>query len=407
MTRALLRVDAGDVGAVLSALRAALSEHGPAVLPVAAGSAANSGAAGQLPIPGAAGPGANSGAATVGHDIALVIQTSGSSGQAKRVALTADALLASAAASAAALGGEGQWLLTLPAHYIAGAQILVRSLCAGTEPVLLPTGHFDPIAFAAATLSMTGEQRFVSLVPVQLARLLDAADEHQPGGNEVREALDGFDRILVGGQALPTALRERAEAAGLRLVRSYGSSETAGGCIYDGVPIGSTRARAVGGMLELSGPSLASGYLGDPARTEAAFHEDGGARWYRTGDLGEVGPDGRVTVLGRADNVIISGGEKVSLDAIERLVHGLASYPELADALVVSAPSAEWGQTPVLVVPGATQPSDAALLAAVRAAVAPTLGVAARPARLLRVTETPRLASGKPDRQALSAAAGS
>jgi O-succinylbenzoic acid--CoA ligase len=212
-------------------------------------------------------------------------------------------------------------------------------------------------------------------------------------------ALRRFDGILVGGQALDAALRDRAVEAGLRVVRTYGSSETSGGCVYDGAPIGTMRARAVDGQLELAGPALAEGYLGDPSRTERAFHEAEGLRWYRTGDLGTVAGDGTVSVLGRADNVIISGGEKVLLDAVERVVRRL---PGLAEAVVVAGDDPEWGQVPVVVVPGRDSDTGHAPLATVREAAAAALGRAAAPARIRSVAALPRLASGKPDRVALT-----
>ena len=218
------------------------------------------------------------------QNVALVIETSGSTGVPKRVALSADALLASAAASAGALGGQGQWLLALPAHYVAGAQVLVRSLAAETEPVYYGSGHFDPERFAEAAGALSHDLRYTSLVPVQLARLVESAES---GSRAVADALRRFDGVLVGGQALSPELRAKAEQLGARIVSTYGSSETAGGCVYDGVPIGTTVVREIAGLLEISGPVLAEGYLGDPERTAAAFHEADGARWYRTGDLGE------------------------------------------------------------------------------------------------------------------------
>ncbi|MGH1524625.1 AMP-binding protein [Leifsonia sp. L25] len=321
------------------------------------------------------------------QNVALVIETSGSTGVPKRVALSVDALLASAAASAGAMGGQGQWLLALPAHYVAGAQVLVRSLAAGTEPVVYGEGHFDPLRFAGLAGELTDGLRYTSLVPVQLARLVDAAEG---GAREVGRALRRFDGILVGGQALDHRLRERAEALGARLLATYGSSETAGGCVYDGVPIGPTVVREVDGLLEISGPTLAEGYLGDPERTDAVFHQEDGVRWYRTGDLGEV-RDGRVAVHGRSDNVIISGGEKVLLDAVERLVR---SWDGLEDAVVVAAEDTRWGQVPVVVTTGRAE------LAALRSAIAERLGRAAAPARIVTVAELPHLSSGKPDRVA-------
>jgi O-succinylbenzoic acid--CoA ligase len=310
MTRPLHAISASDPTRLLAPLREALSGEGPAVMPLPSAEAAERAAAAPL--------------ASVPLPVSLVIETSGSTDAPKRVMLGTDALLASAAATSVALGGPGQWLLALPAHYIAGVQVLVRSIAAGTAPVVMPPGHFDPILFADTAALLTEPLRYTSLVPVQLARLVDAAELDR----RVLEALRRFTAILVGGQAVPPVLVDRAQGLGVHVVRTYGSSETAGGCVYDGVPIGNTRARITmidgSAQLELSGSVLAEGYLGDPDRTADRFISEHGVRWYRTGDLGEVNAEtGRVTVLGRADNVIISGGEKVSLDAVERTVRSL------------------------------------------------------------------------------------
>ena len=361
----------------LAVLRDALAGSGPAVLPLPAGAAA-----------------ADSGAhvADVPKRVSVVIETSGSTGVPKRVMLSTNALLAGAAASAVALGGAGQWLLALPVHYIAGAQVLVRSLAAETTPLVLPPGHFDPKTFQRLAETMTEPLRYTALVPVQLARLLDAADDPT-----LLAGLRRFTAILVGGQAIRPELIKRAESLDVRVVRTYGSSETAGGCIYNGVPIGDTLVRVVGGQLELSGSVLAEGYLDDAERTADRFVVERGVRWYRTGDLGEVDPrTGRVTVLGRADNVIISGGEKVSLDAVERIVR---SHPGFEHAVVLGGDDETWGQVPVVVVDGGAARTD---VADVAASVVAVLGRAARPARVVRVPELPLLASGKPDRRALA-----
>ncbi len=374
----------------------------PSPSPLGAGGAAGNAESGLEPEPVSSGadrdgwPGPDE---RVPQNVALVIETSGSTGVPKRVALSADALLASAAASAGAMGGQGQWVLALPAHYVAGAQVLVRSLAAETEPLYYGDGHFDAVRFARLAGELTHDFRYTSLVPVQLARLVEAAEG---GEREVAAALRRFDGILVGGQALTPRLRERAVAVGARVLSTYGSSETAGGCVYDGVPIGTTVVREVEGQLEISGPTLAEGYLGDPERTARAFHEHDGLRWYRTGDLGRVEEDGRVVVLGRADNVVISGGEKVLLDAVEQRVRTLAGYEH---AVVVAVDDAEWGQVPVVVVErGADAVAERAsllpppALAEVRAHVAATLGRAAAPASVILVARLPLVSSGKPDR---------
>ncbi len=367
MSRGLRAVSGTYPAAVLVALRDALA-GGPAILPGTP----------RTELPEA-----------VDQRVAVVIETSGSTGVPKRVALSANALLASAAASESSLGGPGQWMLALPTHYIAGINVLVRSLAAGFEPVYFGSGHFDATEFAEASRRMDGPLRFTSLVPAQLARIVDAADDDL----DLLAAVRRFDRILVGGQATPPALLARAIELGLNVTRTYGSSETSGGCVYDGIPIGTVEARIVDGQVELAGPVLADGYLGDPATTDAAFAMHDGVRWYRTGDAGEI-VGGALRVTGRLDSVIISGGEKVSLDAIERVVHAIDG---LADAVAVGSPSEEWGEVPVVFTSGH------ATLADVKAAVIGALGRASAPVALVRVESVPQLPNGKPDRRSLTA----
>jgi o-succinylbenzoate---CoA ligase len=316
--------------------------------------------------------------------IALVVQSSGSTGRPKRVALSADALLASAAASESSLGGPGQWVLALPTSYIAGLNVLVRSFAAGTEPAVVAGGSFTAERFVAASAVLDADLRwFTSLVPTQLARLLESP--------EAAALLRRFDRVLLGGQAAPAPLLRRATDLDVAVTRTYGSSETSGGCIYDGSPIGTTHARIVDGEIQLGGPVLAEGYLDDPERTDAAFLTDDGTRWYRTGDAG-VFDNGLLHVSGRLDDVIISGGVKVSLGEIERLVR---EQPGLEDAVVVRESSAEWGEVPVVV---ATATSDLSVL---KALLVDRLGPAASPSRIVVLDRLPQLASGKPDRLAI------
>ncbi len=364
MTRPLALIPA-EPAAVLLALREALGGSGPAILPIAAGGG---------PAAASAPP------SEVARRIALVVETSGSTGAPKRVALSADALLASAAAADSALGGAGQWLLALPVHYIAGLNVLLRSITGGTEPVVLPAGPFDPLAFAAAADRLDAPQRFTSLVPAQLARLLES--------EQATEALRCFDRVLIGGQSTPPALAERATRLGIAVTRSYGSSETCGGCVYDGVPIGNTELRIADGQLEVAGSVLADGYLGDERCTAEAFVVDSTKRWYRTGDSGQI-VDGLLRVTGRLDDVIISGGIKVSLAAIERELRAL---PGQQDAVVVRAPSERWGEVPVVVTARSID------LEPLRARLSAALGPAAAPERVLVLAELPMLDSGKPDR---------
>ncbi|MGW9182910.1 AMP-binding protein [Agromyces sp. NPDC055661] len=417
----LIRVPASDVTAVADALRAALV-GGPAVWPVATPLVETRPSVAPQP----ADP-----TWLVDDHIALVVETSGSTDAPKRVLLSADALRASATATEAALHGPGQWLLALPLHYIAGAQVLVRSIVAGTEPVLLDGEHFDPAEFVAASARLDQRYpRYTSLVPVQLQRLVDAAHSDP----KVADALHVFDRILLGGQAASPSLTLAADTLGVRITRTYGSSETAGGCVYDGRALDGVAIRIVGdpstgsghrpstgsgrgpstgsgrgpstgsgtGAVELSGAMLADGYLGDPERTAAAFATDAdGMRWYRTGDLGELTHDGTLRIRGRADDVIISGGVKVSLGDVERAVRAV---PGFADAVALRVPDREWGERAAVV---ATRTDAAAASAGLETLAAATdaarLPPAARPVRLELVDALPLLASGKPDRRALEA----
>lgn len=376
-------VDTADARAVLRALRGAVLGAGPAV---ALGGAAPR----EVPA-----------------GTAVVVATSGSTGYPKSVVLSRSALTSGALATADRLG-SGSWLLALPASYVAGVQVLVRALVAGREPAML-TGSFQPAAFAAAAAGMASSENghrvptYTSLVPAQLQTLLDAGEDDP----RVTAALASFEAILVGGQALPAVQAERAAAAGARVVRTYGSSETSGGCVYDGVPLDGVGVRVVDGEVQLSGPTLADGYLDDPERTAAAFLRDAdGTRWYRTGDAGTF-DGGVLQVTGRIDNVIVSGGINVSLDRVERVVRGIAG---MASAVVVPVADERWGQASVVVAPrsaGAVVDADTEeVLAIVRAAVAEELGAPARPRAVLLVDDVPHLASGKPDRAALRVLAG-
>jgi O-succinylbenzoic acid--CoA ligase len=330
---------------------------------------------------------------TVPDGTAVVIATSGSTGIPKRVVLSATALRASAEATAATLG-SGSWVLALPTDYIAGLQVVVRSVLAGTEPVRV-AGQFTPDAFVAATHEATGAHPlFTSLVPAQLATVVDAAEEDE----RVRAAASAFSAILVGGQATPLPLRERAAALGIKVVRTYGSTETSGGCVYDGYALEGVSIRSFDGELRISGPTLADGYLGDREQTERVFAMDElGTRWYRTGDLGKVA-DGLVTVTGRIDRVIISGGVNVSLDLVERVIR---EVPGLEEAVVAGTDDQRWGQASVVYLQAPKETDAAGLLAKVRARVGATLGAAARPREVRVIGELPLLPSGKPDRDAL------
>ncbi|MEU6127639.1 o-succinylbenzoate--CoA ligase [Saccharopolyspora sp. NPDC047091] len=377
----------------LPALRRALDGDGPALLPVDPAAAGSDGAA--LAALGAGTP-LEPGEDDPADPTALVIATSGSTGTPKGVLLTAAALRASATATHRHLGGPGRWLLAMPAHHVAGIQVLVRSLVAGTDPVAVDTaGGFRAERFAAAAehcLADSG-RHYTALVPTQLRRLLD-------DGGAGLDALREFDAVLLGGAATPPALREQALAAGVRVVTTYGMSETAGGCVYDGAPLDGVRvhvdAAADGsGPVALAGPTLARGYR---RGSGASPFRDG---WFHTGDLGRLA-DGRLEVLGRADDVIITGGVNVAPLLVERV---LTEHPAVREACVLGIDDPEWGQA----VAAAVVPADPAApppVADLRAAVRERAGAAAAPKHVAFLAELPLRGPGKPDRRALRATLG-
>lgn len=277
----------------------------------------------------------------------LIIETSGSTGQPKRVLLSRSAMRASVHATHERLGGPGTWVLNLPPTYVAGVQVLYRSILAGPSP----------------------SRSYISVVPTQLVRM-----------RERWSWLTSYDAVLVGGGPLRPEVRAEAEAAGIRIVQTYGMSETAGGCVYDGRPLDGVDVRIKEGLIQLKGPMLFDGYDGEPERTLEAF-DDG---WLITNDLGHLDESGRLWVDGRADDVIISGGVKVPAAAVAAMLG--------PDVHVVGVPDEEWGERVVAVVAGSATLED------LRDRVQPR---AWAPRQLVLVDEIPLLSNGKPDRQAM------
>lgn len=313
-----------------------------------------------------------------------VVETSGSTGRPKRVVLPRSSVLASVHASARRLGASGQWLLALPEEYVAGLQVVARSLVAGHAPVRVE----DHGSFVAAAAAMTAEHRFASLVPTQLRRMLAEPAE--------AEALRSFHTVLVGGGPVDPALRRRAEELGVRAVATYGAAETAGGCVYDGVPLdGVGLAIDDGGRVRISGPTLFAGYDGDPALT-AEVLVDG---WYLTSDAGRLDDDGRLQVLGRLDDVVVTGGVNVPAPAVAAR---LREHPLVAAAEVLGVPDEEWGNRLVafVVFTGSDVPLDE-----LRDWVGAEHPRAWAPRQLVPLDDVPLLANGKPDRLALRALA--
>lgn len=367
--------------------------------------------------------------------VALLVGTSGSTGIPKHTALSARALRASAEATEGFFKGAGseasQWLLALPAHYVAGAQVLARSVLAGTDPVIARSVtepvHFSPDVFLRAVERLSSTRRFVSLVPTQLHKLLETARNEPRTGEEIHAALRSFTGILLGGAPASADLLAAAQKLGLNVVTTYGSAETAGGCIYSGRALPGVRVELVPeegmssvpdservpaqvGRIWISGAHLAQGYLGDPGRTaEHFFAAADGTRWYRTDDYGLLstqapGEPCILRVLGRSDDIIITGGVKISARAV---AEALESHPAVREALVCGLPDARWGSA-VTAALTLVSPAEGAATAlaeneelreALRSLCIERLGVAAAPKLLSILPDFPLTSTGKPDRR--------
>ncbi|MGA8258125.1 MAG: AMP-binding protein [Nocardioides sp.] len=305
-----------------------------------------------------------------------VVATSGSSGRPKRVRLSRRAVLASVAATERRLGASGAWVLKLPDNYVAGIQVAARSLVAGYEPLL----DWPDAEWRSHT------PWFTSLVPTQLHRLL--------GDPAEVAALQRAHTVLLGGGPIDPALRAKAAASDINVVATYGAAETAGGCVYDGVPLDGVALKIdADGRIRIGGPTLFDGYEGDPELTARTL-VDG---WFVTADAGRFDDDGRLHVLGRIDDVVVSGGVNVPGPAVAAR---LRAHPEVKDAEVVGVSDEEWGNRLVAFVVG---PVD---LDALRDWVAEQHPRSWAPRQVVALDEIPLLPNGKPDRVRLKSMVG-
>ncbi|TDT34464.1 AMP-binding protein [Naumannella halotolerans] len=360
----MLTVDATHPDLLVPALRRTLA-GGPALLPLPSGTTAARAITGAVRPAEPAAPGT------------VIVTTSGSTGQPKGICLSAAAITASAESTLRSLGGPGAWHLALPAHYVAGLMVIARAIVSDAQ-VLTVRSDLDDLHPVA------GGRNYLSIVPTQAARALQ-----QPA---VLERLAAFDAVLLGGGAAGGELLDRLTAQGVRVRTTYGMSETCGGCVYDGSPLDITEVRiGAGQRIELRGPMLFDGYRLQPELT-ARVLADG---WFVTSDRGELAGD-RLRVLGRVDDVVISGGVNVDLARLQTRLDGLTTDglgPGRAVALGV--PDPEWGQR---VVVATTAPIG---LTALRDRLTDLVEPAALPRGLGRVDELPLLSSGKPDRRSL------
>lgn len=343
-------------------------------------------------------------------DAGVLMRTSGSTtGTGKIVALSWDALIASANATHDAFGGPGRWVAELPLHHIAGFQTVARTalhaLRSGNEA--LTAAHLDLSDADAVVAALSGcegadstgggpassdfpaDRVYFSLVPTQLLRILD----NPPLLDALRHAV-----FLVGGAGVRTETLNRARAEGIDIHTSYGMTETCGGCVYDGQPIGDTEVSFdETGRISLRGRAVALGYLG----TDEDFTTElTGIRSHHTKDAGRL-TDGRLEVLGRIDDAITTGGLTVMPSLIE------ASLAKTGwDAVVVGVPHLEWGEAVVAVIDDRDHHAQSCNVTIMRSFVKLELGEGWAPTFVVGLSdlggELPHTDSGKLNRRELS-----
>jgi O-succinylbenzoic acid--CoA ligase len=309
-----------------------------------------------------------------------VVPTSGTAGEPRLAQLSLASVGSAVASSLDALdvSAYDAWVSCLSPAHIGGLLVLLRGVLTGSPITLLE--RFEP----GALLSQAPNGAHVSLVPAMLDRLVQ-------GGAD----LSGLGVLLIGGGALDPSLRRAAEELGGRIVETYGSTESCGGIVYDGIPFAGTDLRiGAADDIELRGPTVMDGYRADPAATANAFTSDG---WLRTGDVGSLADDGHLHVRGRTDEAIRTGAETVWPDEVEAV---LRRHPKVADVAVFARPDPAWGEHVVAwVVPG--DPTDPPTLEELREHCRDDLARFKAPRDLRVVTTLPRTPNGKVRRSAL------
>jgi O-succinylbenzoic acid--CoA ligase len=294
---------------------------------------------------------------------AVAIGTTGTTGASKEVLLASTALISSAKASNKFLGAQSgdTWSLLLPLTHIAAVNVIIRSMELGTTPIdLRDCGGEYPKA------------NYTAIVPTQLFRALN-------GDQRLLSHLKSTKAVLVGGAALSQTLRNQAESAGIKVITTYGMTETSGGCVYDGVALEGIEIEIRQGKICIKGPVLAS----------SIPLIDG---WFETSDLGEFNND-QLVVTGRSDDVIISGGENLSLNAVENSLS--LAFPNTQFAAFAIEDS-QWGQSLQLAVVGTISDDQIA------SHLEKDLGYFAKPKGIHRMSSLPLLGIGKIDRRSLA-----
>lgn len=307
--------------------------------------------------------------------ISAVLSTTGSSGVSKEVGLTASALLSSARASNKALGAEfgNSWSLLLPLTHIAGINVLVRALELGTEPIDLRNHQGEYL-----------RADFTAIVPTQLFKALN-------GDAQLLKHLVEAKAVLVGGAALTPELHLQAETAGINVVVTYGMTETSGGCVYNGIPLDGVEISITPEKrIAIKGTVLAHTYIGAQALWDTQY-KDG---WFHSSDLGRIENE-KLIVEGRSDDVIISGGENISLSAIESSLH--AHFPHKTFA-AFAVKDSKWGQALHLAIAGDGFPSEDE----VAQYLGEQFGEFSKPKGYLHLPELPLIGIGKVDRKKLT-----